>query len=346
MNPENSGINGFSECLGLIESTDVATRRRGVAQLERFHEPRALRVALALSQDPDESVRETAIEVAGTLRRSGVSLETAKSVHRRVATDTLLSSAEIMDEVFFLWRRNRGNIVKAWLISDLPQILILLAVFIPYFMKWNIPPFKSGDWMLGIMALIICTFGRPFAWMLTGRAFAGAFSDRASQAVAHRPMSPVEYLGLMQMNVIANLPLVVSAVVPYLFFYDILPLYFIFYLLFFLGYHSFTCTLMPRQLFANANVFVSLRGLFQNWSETWKFQRMVYMSFLWSMATLYTALMVSMVYALEMLSFSNTVPIAPALLLLADTIIDPFWLGWQTTVARLSSSGIAKMVPR
>ncbi|OQA06105.1 MAG: hypothetical protein BWY66_02050 [bacterium ADurb.Bin374] len=338
MNTDPSTTNGFSDCLSLIESSDPASRRKGVAQLERFHEPRALRVALSLSKDPDEGVRETAVEVAATLRRAGVSTEKPGKMKpaRQVATDTLLSSPEVMDEVFFLWRRNRKNIIKAWLLSDLPQILICLSIFATHGLIRNMP-FSSStvDGLMAIIFLVICFLGRPFAWMLTGRAFTASFPDRPSQTVAKRPMRPVEYLGLLQMNVIAQLPLVGGAAL--LFYAPPIDagLYFIVYLLFFLAYHSFTCTLMPRQLISNADVFVTLRGLFWDGFDGWKFQRTLYMSFLWMMTLLYFAIIVSAIYLLEIFHIRNAGFIFPAIVIMADTLVDTFWMGWQITVARL-----------
>lgn len=338
MNTDSSKTNGFSECLALIERNDPESRRKGVAQLERFHEPRALRVALALSKDPDETVRETAAEVAATLRRAGVSPEKpgkAKPV-RQIATDTLLSSPEVMDEVFFLWRRNRKNIIKAWLLSDLPQILICLSIFATHGMVWNVSlPSSTGDTVMAVIFLAICFLGRPFAWMLTGRAFSASFADRPSQAVAKRPMSPVEYLGLVQMNVITQLPLVGGAMLLYFAPPFDAGLYFIVYLLFFLAYHSFTCTLMPRQLMSNADIFVTLRDLFDDGFAGWKFQRTLYMSFLWAMTMLYFALIVSVIYLLELFQIRNFGYILPAVIILSDTVVDTFWMGWQIIVARL-----------
>ncbi|MBP7634065.1 HEAT repeat domain-containing protein [Candidatus Ozemobacteraceae bacterium] len=345
MNTDPATTNGFSDCLVLIESSDPAERRKGVAQLERFHEPRALRVALSLSKDPDDSVRETAAEVAATLRRAGISTEKPGKTKpvRQIATDTLLSSPEVMDEVFFLWRRNRKNIIKAWLLADLPQILIFIAIFVTHGPIWNVTyTSSSGDTVMLVIFLAICFLVRPFAWMLTGRAFMAAFTDRPSQTVAKRPMNPVEYLGLVQMNVIAQLPLVGGAA---LLFYATpigASLFFIVYLLFFLAYHSFTCTLMPRQLISNTDVFVTLRGLFTDGFAGWKFQRTLYMSFLWMMAILYFSVTVSAIYILEALQIRNTGYIVFAIVILSDTIADTFWMGWQITVTKLIPGDILR----
>ncbi len=338
MNTDPAMTNGFSDCLALIESSDPAERRKGVAQLERFHEPRALRVALSLSKDHDEGVRETAAEVAATLRRAGVSSEKPGKPKpaRQIATDTLLSSPEVMDEVFFLWRRNRKNIIKAWLLADLPQILICLSIFATHGLIWSVPFSSSSvDGVVAVIFLVICFLCRPFAWMLTGRAFSAAFPDRPSQTLAKRPMSPVEYLGLLQMNVIAQLPLVAGAALLYYAPPIDAGLFFIVYLLFFLAYHSFTCSLMPRQLIANADVFFTLRGLFRDGFAGWKFQRTLYMSFLWMMTILYASLIMSSIYVLEMLYIRNTGYILLAVIIFSDTLIDTFWMGWQITVARL-----------
>ncbi|HQG30205.1 MAG TPA: HEAT repeat domain-containing protein, partial [Candidatus Ozemobacteraceae bacterium] len=306
MNTDPATTNGFSDCLALIESADPASRRKGVAQLERFHEPRALRVALSLSNDPDESVRETAAEVVATLRRAGVSAEKPGKAKpaRQVATDTLLSSPEVMDEVFFLWRRNRKNIIKAWLLADLPQILICISMFATRNLLGNGPvSSSSADAVLTVIFLVVCFFGRPFAWMLTGRAIMAAFPDRPSQTVAKRPMSALEYIGLTQMNLVAQLPLVGGAALLYYAPPFEPVLFFVVYLLFFLAYHSYTCTLMPRQLIANADVFVVFRALFRDGFACWTFQRTLYMSFLWMMVMLYFAIIVSGIYLIELLNF-------------------------------------------
>ncbi|HNW36630.1 MAG TPA: HEAT repeat domain-containing protein [Candidatus Ozemobacteraceae bacterium] len=330
---------GFSECLSLLESTDLLARRRGAAQLERFHEPKALRVALALANDPDEQVRETAREVAGILRRAGVAVQVGKAIQRKVATDTLLSSSEIMDETFFLWRRNRAGICAAWAVADAPQLLLGLGIFVYSSQTHGFEPFEGTPGLIlkGII-LLIFLFGRPLAWMLIGKAFIGAFQDRNSQTVANRPMSAMEYLGFFQMNIITSGPLIAGIYLIFATDTGLAPLFLIFYLIFFLGYHSFSFTLMPRQLMTNADALKNTAALFREGLEGWSFRRVVYMSFLWCMTMIYSALFMSGQLSLDLLDipFRHAIPLI--MVLLCDTLMDPFWIGWEITVARLSQN--------
>ncbi|HOY69084.1 MAG TPA: HEAT repeat domain-containing protein [Candidatus Ozemobacteraceae bacterium] len=330
---------GFDDCLTLIESADPADRRRGTAQLERFHETRALRVALALANDPDEEVRETAREVAGTLRRAGVEITAGKPLRRVVATDTLLSSPEVMDETFFLWRRNRKDIVTAWALTDAPQILFGLGLFTMPAFGVRFHPGSEAFFWAAVLFTIIQLLMRPFAWMLMGRGFIGSFPDREAQTIAARRISGLEYLGFFQMQIIASGPLIAGFGFVIFVAGDIAPFAFILYLLFFLAYHSYTYTLMPRQLIENGDVFRSIRGLLNDGAEGYRFQRHVYMSFLWFMAVSYTAMLMSGSVLFE--TWLNRFRDAELLgvLILADALLDQFWIGWQITVARLLRNG-------
>jgi hypothetical protein len=199
------------------------------------------------------------------------------------------------------------------------------------------PGSEAFFWAAIVFTVILLTM-RPLAWMLVGRAFIGSFPDRDAQTVAGRRVSGLEYLGFFQMQIIAAGPLLAGfALVAAA--GDSAPLLFILYLLFFLAYHSYTYTLMPRQLIDNGDVFRSIRGLLRDGWEGYRFQRHVYMSFLWFMATGYTSLIMSGNFLFE--TFHNRFADAELLgvIVLADALLDQFWIGWQITIARLLRNG-------
>ncbi|RCK79122.1 MAG: hypothetical protein OZSIB_0236 [Candidatus Ozemobacter sibiricus] len=321
----------FETCLLKIESTDPAARQEGVLALHRIPEPRSLQVLQALIADADPVVREYAIEGVNRLVRAGVRLRKPRAEPRRECA-TLRDALDVADEVFCIFRRNAAAIMAAALVAGVVKILIGAVFLLSPYVFDSARVIENSLGSMGPALLVIHQlFLRPFAWLTVGRAFMGGFLDPVVRQQARVPWQPWEYWAFFPVNLVQALPICFFAWVIIAarlggdsFWLAIALLWWV---------HA-TLPLLPLQLINAGRMPDTLQQTWTIWWERAADGRALLPTFLIQLGLLYLLIFINvktfvpMPWGFDFIQSLGT-------LLLADALLDPFWIGYRILVTRL-----------
>jgi hypothetical protein len=333
----------FARALDCIESSDPESRREGIARLERIGGKKAYQVAGVLVGDADPVVASTARRICSNQQNSGRLWSNPKALTRPAEKVILSSTWMILDEVFFICRRNLANLAVSSFVAALPKLCFIFAVFAGPFLISDFKDYVSLP-LVGLALFVHQIFWRPLAWLSIGKSFIGGFPDRISRQQARKGINWGSYLSLGFANLFVALPFSLVAVLTWnnwvsdqISGFDML-LWFGFWIVFWESF--FFC--MPMVLSRNTSVaFVD--GVRLRFSAIFSVLRTNFV-FIGTSLLLYIVIYSSSVSSCGFLG----IPLQPgdrqvqnlwylALLVAADCLIDPFIIGYRILMARLYS---------
>ncbi len=333
--------NEFESCLLKIEGTDPAARQEAVLDLRRFPEPRALAVLQSLTNDADPVIRDFAAEGAARLTRAGVRRRRPPAEAPRVLV-SLESPLEVADEVVCIFRRNAAAIMSAALLAGVMKLGVGGVYLLSPFLFDAVRPVEDSLTGMGPLLVIIHQLVfRPFAWLTVGRAFMAGFPDPAVRQQSRVPWQSWEYWAFLPANLVQATPVCAAAVVmlmpgrP-----DDLLLLRTAAVAFLAWFAYASIALLPLQLIHSGRSAEAVGHALR---------------FYWSRGAAVRSLMptfllhLSLLYLLIFLNFRMFWPIAASFevvqsvgcLLIADVLLDPFWIGFRILVTRLAGEGNA-----
>ena len=329
--------NEFEKSLLKIESPLPALRQEGVLDLKKINDSRALQVLLALEFDPDPLVKRFAAAGVSQLEAAGVRLKRPQT-DRRCEIETIGSPLEVVDEVFFLFRRNAPNIMYLAISSGSLKILLgLLFLFSPQMVS-SVQFLQSGFFSAApVLFFIQQVFFRPIAWLTVGRAFLAGYPDPAARQQARIPLSLSGYFGFLPANLIQAIPLCLAflflAFLPRPMVDNLVgPKFICLMLVAWYLYASFA--LLPMQLSNVGHGSEAIGKAIRIYWERGSAVRSFFPTFL-----LYYGALMAIIYINFQLLLGTSFPFVEAqtagILLLADSILDPFWIGFRILVTRL-----------
>jgi|GEM_PF-4563079 len=327
----------FEICLRNIESRDPIRRRQGVISLEKIGDNRAFNVAKALLTDEDFKVREQAERIYDLLSRKN---KKAVFQHTEPVKDveTLSEIWEVFDEVGFIIKRNVGAIYLAAAVSGAAKLLLAISMcvskeIIPFdsYALYN-SLFSIGPVLFTIHQLVF----RPFIWLTVGRAFLAGFQDKNARALSKIPISFSGYLAMMFTNLLQFVPIAALAyfiLSRSVFGADILVKTLCFMVLVYFYYVSIP--LLPVQLLDSSNVGSTLSKSLSIFSEKKSFLKQSYPTFLVLSLAFYCCIAGNAAIVMGWITSSDSEVLIYPAILIADVLIDPFWIGYRILTTRL-----------
>ncbi|NLI75658.1 MAG: HEAT repeat domain-containing protein [Candidatus Riflebacteria bacterium] len=328
-------VNEFESCLLKIESADPTARQEAVLDLRRFPEPRALAVLQSLANDADPVVRDFAAEGASGLARAGVRLRRAAEEPLREVV-SLESPLEVADEVFCIFRRNAAAIMAAALLAGTVKLLVGGIFLLSPFLFDSVRPLEDSLTGMGPFLVIIHQLVfRPFAWLTVGRAFMAGFPDPAVRQQSRVVWQSWEYWAFLPANLVQAIPVCAAAVVmlmpgrP-----DDLILLRTAALIFLAWFAYASIALLPMQLVHSGRSAEAVGHALRFYWSRGKAVRSLMPTFLLYLGLLYLLLFLNfrMFWPIDL---SFTVIQSIGCILVADVLLDPFWIGFRILVTRL-----------
>ncbi len=329
--------NIFEKCLRDLESGNTKLRRRGMQRLSTLSDPRVLQVSKALRADEDETIRFYAFQIYNRLIDDGVSSRVKVKTEIKTELEYLHSPTQVLDEVLFIFKSNLRRITVVSLKTGL--IKIVLAVGIIIFFSWGFDDargqlFKWKDLLsLRYAAAIFMyhLFLRPVTWDMVGRAFLGGYRDRTARALAKRGFTAERYSEMLKANILKSLLVpgipfimfIISQETPMLVFGLIISILVLYK----------TTHMLPRYLLTDPSPAHRNKGIGM-FSPFGGLARRLYPTFLVVSAGFYLCIGYGLMLSMEIF-VHNPIPLEQiVLLLVADILIDPFWIGFHILVTR------------
>ena len=328
-------LESFEACLGEIESGEPGRKRSGVASLGNFLDSRALEVARVLMKDGDPEIRFQAGRVLETLQEKGVKPRLAKREDIHAEIESLASTNQILDEVFFVYRANLDEIVYNSLVTGIPKISLFAALAIYYSYFENLRMGMDNPQFMGL--LVLCSLHvflvRPLIWEKVGRAILGGFSDRYSRSVAKFPFSFNGYFRMLKANLFESLILVIPA--GFVAISSASAGALTISLLFWVFLCSFLCHFLPCQMIFGGSVSETVERTYTLYGKRKDIIKTSFPSFCVLVGAFYIIFFLNFSIGFEKIFYPVGTTATLMGFLLADILLDPFWISYRILVARL-----------
>lgn len=329
----------FAKALAEVESPDPRRRLAGISQLLEIADARALQVARTLQRDEDPDIRLEATRVCIKLQADGVRERLVPGQEQARERSQLNSVYEVLDEVFFALSRNFGAVAWSAVVAGALKLAgaAVLIWWHPtgpvfgYRFESMIPVYVMAGFALQQL------FVRPLSWILIGRAVLGGFADQVSRRLGEAPISAFQVMQVAKVNLYERLKLVipigllaVAALSP-----DagaFLSIFAVFILLSVLRLNPLN---LPMQLLLGRAAGDSMTQAAALARERDWVIRFSWSNFLAQTCGLYILFTSVFLFLLDFFFGCNPPRSLFASLLLADTVLDPFWIGYRLLTARL-----------
>ena len=323
----------FEQCLRDLESNDQARRRKGIQRLANFADRRALQVSKALLSDQDEMIRFYAHQTYTQLIEKGINPRESKESEKKKEYQYLFNPLQVLDEVLFIFKANLGHNIYASLKTGWIKIVLFAGVFhlmrqMNYYLRWE--QFLSLP-LLGTLFLYSIVI-RPLVWMSVGKSFLGGYQDRKARNLSKQPFSLNQYCSLATVNFFKSLLVVLF---PGLLFLGgkNQPLLNLAGILVFIYSLYKTAYLMPLQLMKTRPAGQTVSIALARYSRYGKIFKRLYPSFFLIAGSFYVCIGLGAITTWN-IWFKSGMFEQGFLLLLADILIEPYWIGFQILTTR------------